>query len=133
MEDKHEPLQAGSLSAIWYEVCNVIDEVFHAISLDNFGFGVRFCFWSHRYDCYTAEDGKTTKKPVQEVVWIGDHAIPQNELENLGDLCCPDGETSCGQRDGDGFTCTRVKGHPGPHVAHGYENDVCAVWTEGEI
>ena len=43
-------MNAGSVCAILYEVCHVIDEMFHAIPFFPEAWEFRFCQWAHRYD-----------------------------------------------------------------------------------
>ena len=39
---------AGSLEAIIYEFFHFVDEISHAVGLDNFTLGCQFCQWAHR-------------------------------------------------------------------------------------
>jgi hypothetical protein len=41
---------AGSLKAIFYEFCKFLDEIIHALNLDNNLIAYHFCQWSHRKD-----------------------------------------------------------------------------------
>ena len=48
--DQEDEMEAGSLEAIIYAFFQFIDEIFHAVGLDGFRFGYRFCQWVHRKD-----------------------------------------------------------------------------------
>lgn len=50
-----ELMSAGSWKAIkhemgdvFYELCHVLDELMHAVELDNYSWARRFCHWAHR-------------------------------------------------------------------------------------
>jgi hypothetical protein len=43
-------MRVESLAAIFYEFCQMLDEIGHALWLDNFGWFVNFCYWTHRRD-----------------------------------------------------------------------------------
>jgi len=48
-------MEVGSIRAILYEVCHVIDEVWHAIPFPE-EWEYRFCQWAHRYDWHKEEN-----------------------------------------------------------------------------
>lgn len=38
----------------------------------------------------------------------------------------------CWAQDAEHFSCTKVKGHEGDHVAHGYLGEICARWPNAK-